>query len=122
MLKALELFGITSAGSAVKVKQHHIRKVEARDTFWFLASAVLLCLIFILLMSYLFGVNSYASSGYEMKKMQNNLLQLTEENKKINLKIAEISSVLTIQNDLKNTEFVAVGLPTFLESNQFSQR
>jgi hypothetical protein len=74
-----------------------------------------------LLLSYLTAVNSYASTGFEIKTLQNRLSAETLENKSMSVKYAEASSV-NMQNDFVSANFVSAGTPQFLQDNQFSQR
>lgn len=76
----------------------------------------------LLFISFLSGVNSYSSTGYEIKKLQNRLSYLTEENKKLNLKVAESSSIVTVENEFLDKYFVSAGTPEFLQINQYSQK
>ena len=109
------------AGSffATKKKQSFRAPLKPQAVWlgFFLAS---LCAV--VLMSYLFGVNSYSSKGYEIKSLQTKLTQLSEDNKKMNLKVSEISSMVGIQSELQNSNFISAGTPLFLEVNQFSQK
>jgi hypothetical protein len=73
-----------------------------------------------LFFSYIVGVNVNTSQGYEIKKVQNQIAVSTEQNKKLNLKISEISSMVKIQNDLVGQSFVSAGTPKFLEVKQYS--
>jgi Ni,Fe-hydrogenase I cytochrome b subunit len=76
----------------------------------------------VLLMAYLFGVNNYASQGYEIKKIQTKNKILSDDNKKLNLKISEQSSLAVMHNDLANSEFVPVNQAKYVQTNQFTQR
>lgn len=69
----------------------------------------------LLLGSYIYGVNKFSAKGYEIKKLQIQLTALTEENKKINLKVSEANSMVGIQSDFLNSNFVAAGTSKFLE-------
>ena len=81
---------------------------------------VLAGLNIVLFFSYILGVNSNTSQGYEIKKLQTQISSFTEQNKKLNLKISEISSMVSIQNNLVTENFVSAGTPKFLEVRQFS--
>ncbi len=85
---------------------------------WF--SYILIALNSFLFVSYLVGVNSYSSTGYEIKKLQNRVDSLNEENKKLNLKVTESSSMAQVQDEFINKYFVSVGTPQFLEINPVS--
>ncbi|MFI5205797.1 MAG: hypothetical protein ACHQVK_02560, partial [Candidatus Paceibacterales bacterium] len=76
------------------------------------------------LMSYIYGVNEFAASGYQIKTLQTKLSALNTDNKTINLKVSEASSMVEIQSDFLSSHFVAAGTPRFLlaNSNQFTER
>lgn len=73
-----------------------------------------------LFFSYIFGVNSNTSQGYEIKKLQTQIVSYTEQNKKLNLQISEISSMVSIQSNLAEGGFVSAGTPKFLEIKQYT--
>lgn len=95
---------------------------QAAGSLRLVVAIALIALNISLLMSYVYGVNKYASKGYEIKKLQTQLSVLSEENKKISLKISEASSMVSIQSDFLNSNFVAAGTPKFLQTTQLSQR
>jgi len=105
----------------VKNRAKVLGKKETRDLRFFLA-VILIALNVMLLMSYIYGVNKYTANGYDIKKLQTQLAGLTEENKKINLKISEAGSMVSIQSNFLNSNFVAAGTPKFLEVTQLTQR
>ena len=86
------------------------------------AAACLVAANLVMLASYLVSVNSYAASGYELKKMQSELSTLTEANQKLNVKVAQISSMVTVQSQVLGADFVPAGTPTFLQVNQLTRR
>ncbi|MCL5666791.1 MAG: perilipin family protein [Patescibacteria group bacterium] len=87
---------------------------------WLGASLALAVLNMALLFNFLAGVNNYASRGYEIKSLQSKLAALTEENDKINLKVSEVSSMVSIQNDFANTHYVPVTGVKFLQASPVS--
>ena len=118
MLKAHALPSLFSASALSRVKRPAKSKQLGR--FWFFGSVSLVMLMAVVLMSYLLGVNSYTSRGYEIQKAQTRLTQFTEENKKLSLKTAEVSSIMKIQVALENSNFVPSGAMKFLEGNQYT--
>ena len=77
----------------------------------------------VLLFSYVLGVNNYASTGYEIKTLQNKISALNQENKKLNLSISEKASVSNYEAELAQSGFTQVKGTTFLQAeNQYSQR
>lgn len=101
-----------------KIKQNSNSVSKVKKTLVYSAVALNAMLLF----AYLFGVNSYAASGYEMKKIQTSVQMLNEENKKLSLKISEQSSLATLHTDLQNSIFVPVVQTKFLQVNQLTQR
>lgn len=122
MLKALALDNFWASGFFNAKKQ--IRRAAKNESsppgFWLSASLIVVCAL--LLMSYIYGVNEYASAGYRIKALQSRLTVLNEENKKINLKVSEASSMVAIQSDFLKSNFVAAGTARFLQSTQLTQR
>ena len=92
----------------------------ASPNFRFVLAVSLIMANVLLLGSYIYGVNKFATKGYEIKTMQIKLAALTEDNKKINLKISEANSMVGIQNVFLESNFVAAGTSKFLEINPLS--
>jgi hypothetical protein len=65
-------------------------------------------------------VNQNASSGYEMKALQNKISVLSEENTKLQMKVSEISSMSAIQTELETLGFVTAETPKFLQTVQYT--
>lgn len=95
-------------------------KQQSQPRFWL--AAALIAANMVLLMSYIYGVNDFANKGYEIKALQNQLATLTDANKKINLTVSEATSMVSIQSDFLNANFVPAGTPTFLQPMQFTER
>ena len=111
------LFQSNAAKGRISVMKREQAKVSVKAFVLFLIAVNGL-----LLLNYIYGVNKYASKGYEIKKLQTQLSVLTEENRKISVKTAEANSMVSIQNDFLNSNFVAAGTPKFLQAGQFTQR
>lgn len=127
MIKALALESFWSQLFSSKPKRIGVIKPASADTslrFW-LATG-LIAANAVLLLSYIYGVNDFASKGYEIKALQTKLSQLNDDNKKINLKISEATSMVAIQSDFLNANFVPAGTAKFLvvnpNANQLTQR
>jgi len=95
-------------------------KQQSQPRFWL--AAALIAANMVLLMSYIYGVNDFANKGYEVKALQTQLANLTDANNKINLTVSEASSMVSIQTDFLNANFVPAGTPTFLQPEQFTER
>jgi hypothetical protein len=121
MYKSYAIPGLFSAKDTA-LKSKKIVAAKKVDAFWYFASLSVVFVIVGLFVNYLFGVNNYASSGYEIKKLQSQVARFSEENKKISLKVSELSLMLNIQNELQAAGFVSAGTPTFLSGNQFTRK
>ncbi len=89
---------------------------------WTLVSYVMIAVGAVLFVWYLLGVNAYASKGFEIKQIQNNISALTEANKKLNLSLSEKYSIATIQEDFAKNNFVPAGQPQYLGISQLTER
>lgn len=110
-----------SSGKASGVRV--IKKTESRYSvykFWF--SVSLVAVNAVLLMSYIYGVNQFAGAGYQIGVLQKQLSDLNDSNKKINMRISEVTSMVSIQNDFLSANFVPAGTPKFLQATQVAQR
>lgn len=100
------------------------KKTQSPAHFWLAVG--LIAANTVLLMSYIYGVNDFASKGYEIKALQTKLNNLNEDNKKINLKISEATSMVAIQSDFLSANFVPAGTAKFLvvdpNANRLTQR
>ncbi len=120
MFDTLALRGFFSTSTSAKNKKQAIFASAKPGQFWL--AGILIALNVFLLMSYLVGVNSNAANGYEIKKLQQRAGQLSEDNKTMSVKVSEISSIVQIQADLANSDFVPVTGAQYLQVNQLSQR
>lgn len=75
-----------------------------------------------LLVNYMTKINTYSSKGYEIKKLQVKIANLDEVNKKLSKQVAENASMLRIQEDYLNSNFVAAETARFVETGKFTQR
>lgn len=122
MLKTLSLPGFwPSTFSKTKVSAVN-KAAGGRWRFYF--AAALIAANALALMSYIYGVNAFASKGYEIQALQKRAKSLEEDSQKLNLKISEASSMVNIKNDFLSSNFVSAGTAKFLEvnSSQFTQR
>ena len=74
------------------------------------------------LVSYMTSVNHYSSKGYEIKKIQQKIASLDELNKKLSKLNAENTSMVKIQEDFLNSNFVAAGTAKFVETSRYTKR
>jgi|ERR1051326_6903751 hypothetical protein len=123
MFKTLSLpFFTPETNFAAKHKKAVTRSAVSPIAFWI--GLALVVINAAMLVSYLSGVNSRSLQGYEIKQLQNKISQLSDATKSLNLKVAEASSILSIQNDFVNSNFVSMGTPKFLEvdNNHLTRR
>jgi len=115
MFKALALPSIfSSLLPQTTAKQSGRRNISVVKPRQMVVAVSLVVLNVVVLVSYLVGFNSYAAKGYEIKQLQTKLGKMTEENKKLNIKASEMSSMLTVQGGSVNSGYVAAGTPYFL--------
>ncbi len=123
MLKALVLDNFWQSFSARKAPGIRvIKKVETQSNLKFWFSISLIAVNAVLLMSYIYGVNQFADTGYQIAIMQKQLNVLNSSNKSINLQVSEASSMVQIQNDFTAANFVPAGTPKFLQATRVAER
>jgi hypothetical protein len=120
MFKALAFSNIFASDSFLPARRRTFSQPVSRIRV--AVSIILIALNAVVLVSYLFGVNSQSLNGYEMKKFQAQIAGLTEENKKFSVKASESSSITDLEQEYKNSNYVSVGHPLFLEVNQYTKR
>jgi len=122
MLKSLTLtnFFSSSETSAAPVRKSRVKSQTHPARFS--AALVLMSLSVYFLLGYLAEVNGNSSRGYEIKRMQLRLAEISEQQKKLNLKVAENTSMLSIQEGFLSANFVPAETPTFLEATRLTQR
>lgn len=120
MFKALALENFWAPAFAGS--KHRVIKKQAAGLWRIWLSAALIAANGLLLMSYIYGVNEFASQGYQIKTLQAQIAALGEDNKKITLKVSEAGSMVAIQNDFLSSNFVPAGTAKFLAPSQFTQR
>ncbi len=119
MLKALALFGRSSSSPVRFQQKYNFQPLSP------VALALGICLslaVFGLAISYLFGANSYSAEGYAIKHLQNSISELSQENKKLSLKMSQQSSIAVVQAKLVSSDFVPVGHTKFVQEQYFTQR
>lgn len=99
-------------------------KARNLDTFK-IKKFFILSLVFVdltLFVSYLIGINTYASSGYKIRKIEKEILAVSEVQKKLNAKISETTSLISVQSSLTEYNFVPVKDPIYFEKPHLSSR
>ncbi len=112
MLKALSFF---PAFGSPHIKTFHTTKSASQITGAKILAGCLIALNLGLLLSYIFGVNFQASAGYEIKALQNQINSLSQDNKKMNLSIAEKTSITNMESELVKQGFLPVKSAIYLE-------
>jgi hypothetical protein len=74
----------------------------------------------VLLLSYIYGVNQFASQGYQISVLQKRINTLSADNKQLNLKIAQATSMVSIQNDFLSSGYILAATPQFLQTDNLS--
>src|SRR5258708_7170309 len=123
MLKTFELHNLFTMPFSVRQKNRKIHTLTAPLSPW--RARLSVCLIvmnFVLMVSYLAGVNSYTIKGYEIKKLQTKFQSLSDESKKLNLQYSQAASIATLQTDFANSNFVPVKDGKFLQVNQYTKK
>ncbi len=121
MAKALALsnFLVGIFPQAKNIKFQAEKKVKPTTSFYL--GVGLLAVNMVLLGSYIYGVNNYASQGYEIRSLQTKMGTLNTSIKDLNLKVAKATSMAGIQSDFAASNFVPAGTPKFLSgSNNFT--
>lgn len=122
MFKVLNLINFFPLVSGSNTKRQFVPRLQkTRASFSqkvFFGFFVVLNIL--LLSNFLYGVNQNASSGYEMKALQNKISVLSEENTKLQMKVSEISSMSAIQTELETLGFVTAETPKFLQTVQYT--
>jgi hypothetical protein len=122
MLKTLALhnfFSLSAPSRSAAVR----RAAVAKPAAWQVGTAIGFGIVAVALLgSYLVSVNSYAARGYEIKKLQTQMAQLTEANQRLNVKVAQVSSMVAVQSQLAGADFIPAGTPQFLQVNQMTMR
>ncbi|MCC7356181.1 MAG: hypothetical protein IT410_01015 [Candidatus Doudnabacteria bacterium] len=70
----------------------------------------------VMLLGYIISINTSAAAGYEFSKLQRGVASLTEENKKLTLRNAEINSMTVINDTLNQEGFVPVSGAEYIQT------
>lgn len=68
---------------------------------------LLFALILFVGLSYLFFINQTATGGFDIKGMENQITEITKDNKQLEIKTAEMQSLSLIEEAGQNLEMVA---------------
>ncbi len=107
---------------SIKTQAVGRRKNNTVQPFWLYAAYTIIACTSFLMFSYLLGVNTQASTGYEIQKIQEKIISLTDQNKQLNLKISKQASIAQIQNDYLSQGYAVVKQSNFLRVNNYTQK
>jgi hypothetical protein len=123
MLKALALDNFWPSFQTRKTSGIHvIKKTESYSAARLWTSVSLMAICAVLLMSYIYGANQFANTGYQISALQKQLSALNDSNRAITLQVSQASSMVQIQNDFAAANFVPAGTPKFLRAAQVAER
>lgn len=80
-------------------------KLKFNLKFFLILSFILIISLFAL---YIFQINYLTSGNYQIKKSQEKIRELSEENQNLEIQLAKISSLASIENLIENFDFVKV--------------
>lgn len=87
-----------------------------------LMSATSLVAIVLALGFYVYMINAYASKGYELKRQQAAIQEVTETNKRLVVQQAALGSIVKVNDVAATSGMVPVTGEEFLVANQLSAR
>lgn len=76
--------------------------------------------LFMLGVAYLFQVNSLSTKGYEIKKLEQRLLELKETSERLELEARSLKAVETIQGEAKMLNLVPSGGVNYFPGNDYA--
>lgn len=73
---------------------------------------------------YVIQVNNLATSGFEVRKLENQITQLKEENKKLELTVIELQSISNVRTKIEKLNFVEVDNMKYIDNSRaaFAQK
>lgn len=69
---------------------------------------VVVCVILILSMFYIYQISSIATNGYEIEEYEKKLDELKKDNQKINIKLADLKSIINFENENVNKDLISI--------------
>lgn len=85
-------------------------------------SATVIVAIGVMLGFHLFTVNAYSSKGFELKRIQAAINQLTDQQKKLVVQQAELGSIVKVSDVAATYGLVPVTDSEFINTNHLTQR
>jgi hypothetical protein len=81
---------------------------------------ILLGLIILFGLSYLFIINSLSTKGYEIKKLEQRLINLESSQKKLQVEAADLQSINNLQLEAAKLNFVPATNITYLKDPDYA--
>lgn len=97
-----------------KVKRQPIYNMRINWSFWIVALA------FVVGISYLVQVNAITTKGYEIKKMEQLLTEQKETQKRLELEMAELKSIQSIESEVKTLNLVPSGDMNYFKESKYA--
>ena len=69
---------------------------------------VVVCLVLTLSVFYIYQISSIATNGYEIEEHEKRLDELKKNNQKINIKLADLKSIINFENENGNRDLVSI--------------
>ncbi len=69
---------------------------------------VVVCVILTLSMFYIYQISSIATNGYEIEEYERKLDELKKDNQKINIKLADLKSIINFENENVNKDLISI--------------
>lgn len=103
-------------------KKRKLRQVQKPDAINKFAGIIVAIFCALALLNYIFRVNSVATKGYEINRLQTNLAQLKEQQKKLHLEMAQLQSIQRIQTDPATSGMVPVKDVAYIQNHALTKK
>lgn len=69
---------------------------------------IVVCVVLTLSVFYIYQISSIATNGYEIEEHEKRLDELKKNNQKINIKLADLKSIINFENENGNRDLVSI--------------
>lgn len=97
------------------------RRTESMVSTKVLNLSILAAIIFFGFL-YLFEVNALGTKGYQIRSMEQQIRQVQEDQKNLQLKVSDLQSITRIQQQAQSLNFVPTSNITYLKASDFALR
>jgi cell division protein FtsL len=111
MSRFLTITSSSSANFGERKKTVNIQTMKVGSITLNFLLAILICMLGVF---YIFEVNSIATKGYEIKKMETQIGELKRQNENLKIQAAELKSMYSIEEKTKDLNMVAPKDVSFL--------